>query len=222
MSRWQATIQCHFLPDLDDGLAEVEQSLRFLRGLYNLGWQSVVATSYIMQDYYLPDPALIVQKTQQLERLLRQEHIPVKLEPAAEYYWDEGLSNLLESDQELMCFTGNERARKFVLVETSLVHRPENFGVVMNILKQKGYSPVLSHAEQYVFLQQMPERVSILREAGVCFQVNLRSLTYEASPEARRLAQWLIREDMVDFWSAPPRLDLIQQAMESPLFPQIR
>ncbi|GAA4402065.1 hypothetical protein GCM10023187_16910 [Nibrella viscosa] len=214
----QIPLLCHFLPDLDNDPGEIEQSLRFLRGLHKMGWHSVVATPFVMQGYYFPNPESIVRKTKHLEQLLRQEKIQMNLEPAAEYYWDAGLFNTLASGQNLLSFTSDDPSKKFVLIETSLVYRPENFALVMNSLKQQGYSVVLSHTEQYIFLQQMPERVLILREAGVCFQVNLRSLTSEATPATRRLAEWLVQQGMVDFWAAPPRIELIQNAMQSPLF----
>lgn len=214
----QMSLHCHFLPDFEDSLAGVDYSMRFLREIYRLGWNKVVATPAVMQDFYVPKPEGIVQKIQGLERLLRQEKLQLVLEPAAEYYWDEGFLSLLESGQELLSFSKADAQNKFVLIETSLIYHPHNFAHVMNCLKRLGYSPVLSHAEEYLFLQKMPERVSILRESGVHFQINLRSLTQIASPAARRLAEWIIREKLADFWAAPPHLNLIEQAMRSPLF----
>jgi tyrosine-protein phosphatase YwqE len=62
-----------------------------------------------------------------------------------------------------------------------------------------GYQPILAHPERYDFWYEKIDMYRKIKEAGVLFQLNINSLTGYYGIAAKRTAEKLIDEQMIDF-----------------------
>jgi protein-tyrosine phosphatase len=175
----------HLLPGLDDGAETVAHSLELLRELRELGFRKLIMTPHVMGDFYKNTPEGIRTALAELRAAAAAAGLDdVELECAAEYYLDE-------------CFGGE---RKYLLFETSYMNEPFNLQATIFELKAAGYRPVLAHPERYTYFYGRLAEIRKLRdEYGVLLQLNLNSLAGYYSPAARRVAEQLIDEKLIDF-----------------------
>ncbi|HET9502369.1 MAG TPA: CpsB/CapC family capsule biosynthesis tyrosine phosphatase [Hymenobacter sp.] len=188
----------HLLPGLDDGAETVAHSLELLRELRELGFRKLVMTPHVMGDFYKNTPEGIRAALDELRTAAAAAGLDdVQLECAAEYYLDEWLGQKLEAGTELLTFGGE---RRYLLFETSYMNEPFNLQATIFGLKAAGYQPVLAHPERYTYFYGRLAEVRKLREEyGVLLQLNLNSLAGYYSPAARRVAEQLIDERLIDF-----------------------
>jgi tyrosine-protein phosphatase YwqE len=173
-----------------------------------------------MSDYYPNNRSIIEEKMGLLDIALKERDMPLTLECAAEYYMDEFFLETVRNDGDILSFNG-----KHVLVETSFMNRPVFFRQVLFEIRTKGYIPVLAHPERYIYLQEHYEEVEELVQSGIKLQINLLSLGGYYSPNAKKLAQWLIKNGHYSYFGtdahSTEHLDIIQEVYKSKLFDSI-
>lgn len=183
----------HLLPGIDDGAQDLEESLYLIRALADLGYRKLITTPHIMGDFYQNTPAIIQQCLTTVREAVKHHNIPVTIEAGAEYYLDEWFPEKLERG-EIQWF-----GDRFLLFETAFMTQPHQLLSSIFDMKVKGYQPVLAHPERYMYLQSDYEKAHTIYSKGVYFQLNLNALTGYYGPAAEDLAEYLIREGMVDF-----------------------
>ena len=188
----------HLLPGLDDGAETMAHSLELLRELRDLGFKKLIMTPHVMGDFYKNTPEGIRAALTELRAAAAAAGLAdVQLECAAEYYLDEWLGQKLAAGTELLSFGGE---RNYLLFETSYMNEPFNLQATIFELKAAGYRPVLAHPERYTYFYGRLAEIRKLREEyGVLLQLNLNSLAGYYSPAARRVAEQLIDERLIDF-----------------------
>lgn len=187
-------MHAHVLPGLDDGADTLEQSLEMVAAFMRLGYRKLILTPHIMGDFYKNNPGNIRQQLSLLQAAVAQQGWQMELACAAEYYLDEWFLDKVKSPEPLLTF-----GDQYLLFETSYINEPLNFREAVFTLKSAGYKPVLAHPERYTYLYGRFEDLVSIRESGVLFQLNLNSLTGYYSEGARRVAEKLVDQKMVDF-----------------------
>lgn len=186
----------HLLPGLDDGAETVEQGVELVRTMQALGYRKLVLTPHVMGDFYRNTPEGIRQALAVLQQATAAAGITgVELEYAAEYYLDEWFAQKLANSEPLLSFGGSRRC---VLIETSYINEPFNFQQTVFELQAAGYQPVLAHPERYTYLYGRFEELEKIRETGVWLQLNLNSLAGYYSAGAKRVAEKLVDQALVD------------------------
>ncbi|MFC5409538.1 tyrosine-protein phosphatase [Larkinella bovis] len=198
VSDLRVDVHAQLLPGSQDGTDSVEHSISLLRELAALGFQKVIATLHIMDGFYQNTTDTIFAAASRLKYELQKTKINIEVEVAAEYFVDINLLRILYSNAELLTF-GHTTTERYLLFDTSLVKRPFELDKVISAIQQRNLVPVLSHPEQYIYLQKNPEAVRELHYQGVKFQLNLLSLSGQPSREARHLAEWMIDQRLVSF-----------------------
>src|ERR1700759_3300038 len=79
----------HVLPGIDDGAQTPEESIVLIKKMMELGIQKVIATPHIMADFYKNTRETITGALDVLKEALEKEGIDIKVEAAAEHYFDE-------------------------------------------------------------------------------------------------------------------------------------
>jgi protein-tyrosine phosphatase len=183
----------HLLPGIDDGAKDMADSLKLIRGLQELGYQSLYTTPHIMRDYYPNTSEGIREKAEEVKQALAAEGIQVQLEAAAEYFLDEHFEELVEKE-DLLCLPDRQ-----VLVEFSTLASPRNYADVFFRLRTKGYQPLLAHPERYVYWSDKKlTRFQQLKNQGVRFQMNLLSLVGHYGKPQQQLARRLLKAGWID------------------------
>lgn len=182
----------HLLPGIDDGAKTLEDSIEMIRGLKNLGYEKLITTPHVYQEFYPNTPDSIKRALEPVLRRIEKEGIEIELEAAAEYFLDEHFAQLLKEDR-LLTF-----GDRYVLVEISFYFETPNLRQYIFELCSKGYQPILAHPERYLYYEKMIERYAELKEWGCLLQMNLLSLTGHYGKPVQQLAQRLLKEDLID------------------------
>lgn len=184
----------HVLPGIDDGAKTVEDSLVLIRKMMELGIEKIIATPHIMADYYRNTKETIGDSLDLLKEALVKEGINIKIEAAAEHYFDETFEERIMKDN-LMVMAG-----KYVLFEYSFITPPPNATPVIQKIKDKGFTPILAHPERYPYLSL--EEYKNLHDWGCDFQMNTISLTGYYGRDVKERAEMLIDNMLIDFISS--------------------
>ncbi len=183
----------HMLPGIDDGSPDAETSLVLLKGLEDLGFSNFVCTPHIYQDLYKNDPVTIGGARTRLQRALDENELSTPVHAAAEYFMDDHFEELLKTRTPLLPLWGNK-----VLVEFSFVSAPFNYKEILFDMQMAGYQPVLAHPERYIYFNNSKKVYEEIRNAGCLLQVNMLSLIGYYGKPTQELAQYLVKNKLVD------------------------
>lgn len=210
-------VHAHILPQLDDGAANIEQSIEMIKSMSALGYRKIIATPHVMSGYYNNASEDILQSLHILKSVLRRRDINMDIEAAAEYYLDDELFRLIERN-DVLTFGGE---KKYLLFETSFVTRSSYILESTLKIKKAGYTPVLAHPERYTNLNDI-EVLNRLSFNGLLFQINIGSLTGNNSKQSQEFAELLINQKLVSFLGTnchnEAQLQNIKAAMNLPFY----
>lgn len=213
-------LHSHYLPGIDDGCKEIEETIAILTKLQEKGYTKAITTPHIMGDFYRNTPEIILGKLEEVRKQMQENGLTIQLEAAAEYYVDEWLDEKIQSGN-ILTF-----GDKYVLIETGFMETPPRLTQVIFDLKINGYKPVLAHPERYSYLTPGSEIMDQISNSGVLFQINLLSILGYYSPQAKKLAEYYIKEKKVSFIGGDvhnmKHLFLVQEeAVRHPLYAQL-
>jgi tyrosine-protein phosphatase YwqE len=202
----------HVLPGIDDGAQNPQESVILIKRMMALGIKKIIATPHIMIDYYRNTPETINASLDLLKAELIKENIDIEVQAAAEHYFDETFEARV-NERELMTMGDN-----YVLFEFSFINQPPNTIPVIQRLKDLGYKPILAHPERYPYLDI--DQFRTLHDWGVNFQLNTISLTGYYGKDAKKIAEELIDNQLVDFISSdmhhPRHAEALKNALRMP------
>jgi tyrosine-protein phosphatase YwqE len=202
----------HVLPGIDDGAQNPQESVILIKRMMALGIKKIIATPHIMIDYYRNTPETINAALDLLKAELIKENIDIEVQAAAEHYFDETFEARV-NERGLMTIGDN-----YVLFEFSFINQPPNTIPVIQRLKDLGYKPILAHPERYPYLDI--DQFRTLHDWGVNFQLNTISLTGYYGKDAKKIAEELIDNQLVDFISSdmhhPRHAEALKNALRMP------
>ncbi|MGD9493511.1 MAG: tyrosine-protein phosphatase [Bacteroidales bacterium] len=187
----ETDIHSHYLPGVDDGCKETEESLLLLKRMYECGFRKIFCTPHIQSEYYRNSRENILPVFDKLRDAVSDAIPGLELDVAAEYLIDDGFERKVK---EGLIFLGNN---KHVLVELSYFNPFPKFRNVLQDILMKGYTPVLAHPERYLYWPVEESVFEDLHAAGVLFQVNLPSICGYYGPEVRKRAFDMIEKGFV-------------------------
>lgn len=177
--RGMTDCHCHILPGVDDGIRTMEEALKALQQMSELGIREVCLTPHIMEDY--PNtPADLKRRFAML-----QGSTDMKVHLAAEHMLDTLFMERFAAD-DLLPYNSQ------LLVETSYFHPPMGLYDILERIRQKGYTPLLAHPERYMYMDAADYRH--LLSMGVRLQLNILSLAGAYGEDAARKAHKLLHQ----------------------------
>lgn len=177
------------IPAVDDGSPDVEESLNLIRGLLDLGYESLITSPHVMQDIYPNTPETIEMGLDEI----RRSWADVPLRAAAEYFLDDHVLDILQKDEKLLTISGN-----MVLVEFSFISPPLGAKETIFELQMKGYQPILAHPERYTYFHRQPREYDEFKASGCLFQSNILSFSGYYGGSVREAADYLVNHNLVD------------------------
>ena len=188
-----ADIHGHILPGIDDGPADIEQSLELIVGLAEFGYTRLIATPHVYQDIYPNTPESIKRAFTELKTYVSERNIPIELSYSAEYFLDEHFNKLL-TEGNLIPFPSNH-----ILVEMSTLSPSPKYREYLFSLSTKGFLPILAHPERYVYFKGDLELYEQIKDSGCLFQVNILSFTGYYGKKVKNYAFKLLENNLIDF-----------------------
>ncbi len=205
----------HLLPEIDDGPDTWEETLQMCRMAVQDGITHIAATPHISPESRISSK-VIEEKVQQLNDRLDEAGLDLDVTPAADVYLDPGIFSLLESDKLL---TIGEKKR-YLLLEIPSVIFPRYLGRFIFELQTRGLTPIITHPERNIAIQQDPFLLREIVQQGALIQVTAMSMTNGFGSRSRKCIKQLLRADMVhliasDAHSIDHRPPLLSSAVEA-------
>lgn len=179
----------HILPGVDDGVSDMETSLKILAAYEKLQICEVWCTPHVMEDI----PNTTEGLKARFDELKAAYQGPIQLNLAAEYMMDGLFLDRLEQDDLLT--HGHEG--NAVLVETSYYTPPMDLHGILESIIRKGYYPILAHPERYLYMKMSD--YDPLKKMGLRFQLNVASLTGAYGEDAVKKAQKLLKDGAYNY-----------------------
>jgi tyrosine-protein phosphatase YwqE len=88
--------------------------------------------------------------------------------------------------------------KNYLLIENSFIQEPWNLDDLIFSLTVKGFKPILAHPERYIYYHSHTKRYNEVHQ-NAKFQINLLSLAGYYGKNVKKMAEWLIENDLVDF-----------------------
>jgi len=209
----------HLIPGIDDGAPNMDISLELIRGFSNRGYRKIITTPHIMSDHYRNTPEIILSGLEKVKKAIAEEGLNIEIDASAEYYIDDGFMDLLKRKELLYI------SEKYLLVEMGFMAAPPMLKEVFFELQMMGKKPILAHPERYVFWHRDLRQFHDLHDREVLLQLNINSLSGIYSPEVKRVAEYLIEQNLVSLIGSdchhPGHLQMMDQARCHPLLHQL-
>lgn len=186
-------IHCHVVPGIDDGSPDVDTSVELIRSMQSWGINRILATPHVTDSVFENSPETIAGPLAQLKEALRKADIDIDIDHSAEYRLDDLFKRQFESG------IIRPYPNDYILVENSWIQEPWGLDQTLFDIKIKCLSPILAHPERYTYYFSNKERLRKIHSDGTLFQINLLSLAGHYGKEQRKMAEWLIENDLVDF-----------------------
>lgn len=183
-------IHSHLLPGIDDGADDINQSIRYIKSLEELGFQQLICTPHILRDLYPNTPDTILPVLGLVLAGIKSAGIKIEVSAAAEYMADAEF----EVTDQLLKLHGD-----FILIEMSYLIETSNIEQIVYDLQLKGYTVVLAHPERYNFYHTNFQRYERLKDMGCLFQLNLLAVSGYYGRSVQRMADQLLAHKMYDF-----------------------
>ncbi len=184
-------LHSHILPGLDDGAEDIEASLEIARSVVADGIHAIAATPHVRDDWPTT-PEQMEAAVEELRTRLREASIPLELLPGGEI----ALEMLPALDDDARRRFGLGGNPGLVLLEFPYFGWPFTLPSIVSQVGSKGIVPVLAHPERSLEVQQEPERLRPLVEAGAYVQLTAGSIDGSDGQAPSRCAKALLESGL--------------------------
>jgi protein-tyrosine phosphatase len=177
----------HILPGVDDGAANLGESLAMARFAVAEGVRGMLTTSHSAEWLARGRLPRMEAEVAVVQTALDAAAIPLRLWPGLEIYLTPETPAHLAAGR-LWSLAGS----RYVLVEVDFQPWPPFAESVLFQLQVAGWWPILAHPERYIPIQHDPTIMLRLAERGILGQVTALSLTGGNGPAVRDCALTLL------------------------------
>jgi protein-tyrosine phosphatase len=184
-------IHFHLLPGLDDGPADLADSLELARMALAEGTGTVVATPHVRRDF-VTDVVDLPERVRELEAALLRERLPLRVRCGGELGHE--MVGRLRQD-ELETIAQGPPSGRWILLETLFGELHESFHAAADELRDRGFGVVLAHPERSADAA-LAGSAGLRRELarGSIAQLNALSLTGGHGEDAELAAVRIVSE----------------------------
>ncbi len=185
-------LHCHILPGVDDGAASLSVSLEMATVLVAQGVTVVACTPHILPGLYHNSGAAIRLAVQDLQTVLDEKGIPLRLANGADVHMAPDFIAGLRCGRLLSLADS-----RYVLVEPPHYTAPPQLEEFFFELVLAGYVPILTHPERLSWVASRYRTIKRLVGAGVWMQITAASLSGGFGGNALYWAQRMLEEGCV-------------------------
>ncbi|MBI5641471.1 MAG: tyrosine protein phosphatase [Nitrospirae bacterium] len=185
-------IHCHILPSVDDGPADVKESIAMARMAAADGISCIAATPHAI---YGKGPSLqdIQERLSIFNKLVGEEGIKLEFVAGSDLRMTYELTEGIEK-RDVPTINGS---RYFLLELPDLI--PPNTEGLLFAARLKGLVPVITHPERNQSLLMSPDKAVALKSSGALFQITAMSITGEFGDQIKDYSAFLLKKGLVDF-----------------------
>ena len=153
------------------------------------GIRTIVATPHMLNGMFPVEREDVLQGVAGMSRALSEASIPLQILPGADVHLDRSVVGCLERG-ELITVADLGR---HLLLELPQDIVPEGTGELLFQVQLKGVTPIITHPERNIVIQQNPAILNDLIRAGSLTQITAGSLTGTFGTRVRRCTLRLLR-----------------------------
>lgn len=184
----------HYLPDVDDGAADLETSLAMLGHAEKDGITTAVVTPHVCGTLCKTKSLDCLRRCWEKWRAaIKKSDINIEIVSGAEVYFTSELLPILKDNRDLLTINNSSYFLLEFPGDYIYAHSKE---FIFKILTE-GFIPIISHAERNSEIQRSPRVLRDLVKAGALCQLNAGSLRGDFGNQARSCAYELIQGNLV-------------------------
>lgn len=187
-------IHSHILPGIDDGARDEKESLEMFRIAADEGICQIIATPHFHYRRGHASPEEIRQAVLNIQELLNQEGIPMKLHTGNELYYTHELLETVKAGEALTMADSD-----YVLLEFSQETERRRIQNAVYEFLNEGYYPIIAHIERYQAFLKHQDFAEEISEMGAYFQINAGSLLGNAGWTAKRFVKAMLKNGLIQF-----------------------
>ncbi len=188
-------IHSHILPGIDDGAADIDESLAMLRKAVQDGVKTQVLTPHIQHERYPNDCRSLKRNFDEFKSIVAEHDIDIELRLAAEIRIGPELMKQV-ADEEML-WIGEWQGEKVFLLEFPHSNVPVGSINVIKWLRKQHILPMIVHPERNREIQQNPEKLKPYFDADCLVQITAGSLTGQFGRPAYNIAATLLQNERV-------------------------
>jgi len=186
-------IHAHVLPGLDDGPANMDESLALARAAVEDSIHVVVASPHMLDGVYNTSRAEVFAGVAELNDTLKEHGIRVSVLVGADVHAETELPRLLR-EGELITIAD---LGKHLMLELPSDVVPRDLDQLLFSLQLQGVQPIVSHPERNRVIQEDPAELLPLVQVGCLTQVTASSIVGEFGTHVQDCARELFERRLV-------------------------
>lgn len=176
-------IHSHIIYGIDDGAADIEESMEIIRNLYKVGYTKVIATPHFIENTeYTANNKIKKQRLNELRKRSKEENLNIELYLGNEIFLEEDIIGKI-LNQEIYSMNNNE----YILVELPMNSQNINDLDILTELICTGAKVILAHPERYSIFLKDPDKINEYIESGVLLQGNIDALSGKYGKNVKKL-----------------------------------
>jgi protein-tyrosine phosphatase len=208
-------LHTHILPGIDDGPADMEESLAMVRMGWEAGIHTICATPHLMEA---PSEEIVnrfASSFQALKERVSARGLPINLLLGAEVYFQPRMEKILGFPRLTLNGTG-----KYILLEFPMQGIPAGAESIIFDLIMGGGVPIVAHPERNLSVLKDEAVLQPIVRMGALIQVNAGSLEGQFGKQVKKTALSLLKKGLVqlvgsDAHNALDRAIQLRGAVES-------
>ncbi|MDO5517456.1 MAG: capsular biosynthesis protein [Clostridium sp.] len=187
-------IHSHILPGIDDGSKDMEMTIEMIRTAEACGTNEIIATPHYLLEYGEARIDEVRKDVDNLNSLLVENGINVKVYSGQEVYFTENIVNDYSQGN-----IGTLNHSRYMLIEFDMRNYDENIFDYLYELQVKGIVPIIAHPERYRWLIKNPELINKFITEGYLFQLNSGSIKGLFGADVKKTAQMFLKNNIYSF-----------------------
>ncbi|MGI9447308.1 MAG: tyrosine-protein phosphatase [Pirellulales bacterium] len=187
-------IHCHVVPGIDDGSANLAESITMVRMALEDGTTSLIATPHQLGKNRHVSAEIIGDGVRSLQTAVDVEEIPVVVRSGADVRIDPELPKLLRQGKVL---TLADQGKHVLLELPHDTYYP--IDQLLKSLRKQGLVGILSHPERNRGIMKNPDVMWDVVEAGGLLQITAASLTGAFGSSCQEIAELAVDEGLIHF-----------------------
>lgn len=191
-------IHSHILPALDDGAKTWDESLEMARLAVDDGIRVMVATPHLFKERVVDSRKIntkqeILACIAEFKERLAAAGLDLEILPGCDVPLSIEALQLLEADS---LFTIND-LKRYMLLELPDTSIPPATAEICFRMKSKGVTPIITHPERHIIIQESPDKLRRLIDLGCLGQLTAGSLTGRFGRHVVRTSKLLIKRGYI-------------------------
>ncbi|MED4635292.1 tyrosine protein phosphatase [Peribacillus frigoritolerans] len=188
-------IHCHILPGVDDGAADIKESLNMARKAVEAGVTHIFATPHHLNEKYVNVKSDIIDHAEMLNESLQQNNIPLTIHLGQEVRIHRDIFTSLEKE-EILTLDDNDT---YLLLELPSGRVPTYTQEVIYELLLKGITPIIVHPERNKELIENHKLLFELVQEGALTQLTSGSIIGLFGKNIKSFSKKIIENNLAHF-----------------------